>query len=198
MHMPGQSEPASAALGTLAGMQEAESAWFHVTLGTYNSWLPGDERGWRSRGHKRHSSGDHRDPPPVGEHAGIRKQARLVSGTTVVLGSPMRPAIGIELRRSLQKHQCAVLVIAVAATHAHILARLPLDPRQLRLVVGDAKRRASRAVKDELPGRIWAGSASFRRIADRAHQVPAFNYILGHGSEGAWVWCFRDQPTSPG
>src|SRR5205814_7189946 len=45
--------------------------WRHVVISTRRSWLHGDRRGFRSRGHRIHSSGDYRDPPPQGEHEGL-------------------------------------------------------------------------------------------------------------------------------
>ena len=50
--------------------------WYHVTIGTVSSWLPGDPRGWRSSQHKTHSSGDHRNPPPHGQHGGYHRHAQ--------------------------------------------------------------------------------------------------------------------------
>ena len=38
--------------------------WYHVNGNTYGTWLPGDPRGWRERGHKKHVAGDYKNPPP--------------------------------------------------------------------------------------------------------------------------------------
>ena len=48
-------------------------AWRHVVIGTLRSWNFGDERGFRSRGHRIHSSGDYKNPPPRGEHAKLNE-----------------------------------------------------------------------------------------------------------------------------
>jgi hypothetical protein len=48
-------------------------AWWHVQIGTYCAWLPGDKRGFRNRDHRIDSTGDYRDPPPPDEHAGLRE-----------------------------------------------------------------------------------------------------------------------------
>ena len=37
---------------------KAWRGWYHVTGGTYGSWLPGDPRGWRARGRREHVDGD--------------------------------------------------------------------------------------------------------------------------------------------
>lgn len=59
--------------------------WRFVTVGTLNAWLPGDPRGWRSRHHKRHSSGDYKNPPPPGEHEGLYRYCKQRSGKPVVI-----------------------------------------------------------------------------------------------------------------
>jgi hypothetical protein len=40
--------------------------WRHVIIKTRSSWLHGDERGFRDRGHRIHSSGDYKHGPPKG------------------------------------------------------------------------------------------------------------------------------------
>ncbi len=47
--------------------------WWHNILSTHGSWLPGNPRGFRSRNHRIHSSGDYKNPPPLGEHAGLHR-----------------------------------------------------------------------------------------------------------------------------
>ena len=46
--------------------------WYHVQFSTFGTWLRGDERGFRDHDHRLHSSGDYRNPPPPGEHEGLR------------------------------------------------------------------------------------------------------------------------------
>ena len=55
--------------------------WFHVILGTYGSWLPGDPRGFRTRHHRDHVDGDYKSPPPPGiyEHFHETNTATLPS-----------------------------------------------------------------------------------------------------------------------
>src|SRR5947207_10093448 len=66
-----------------------ETAWIHVVVGTYRSWDFGDERGFRSRKHRIHSSGDYKNPPPKREHEGLRKrfkaQRRAARGDSAAL-----------------------------------------------------------------------------------------------------------------
>ena len=60
-------------------MPRPNKCWWHVTLSTYGSWLPGDQRGFRSRKHKIHSSGDYKNPPPASETGPVSKRAALAS-----------------------------------------------------------------------------------------------------------------------
>jgi len=166
--------------------------WIHVVFSTHCAWLPGDERGWRSRHHKRHSSGDYKDPPPEEEHEGLRDWARRRSGRPVVLPAHVRPIIGRRIVERLAEADCACLVVSVSGLHVHALAELPLDPAEQRALIGRCKACASTAVRKDLPGKVWAGGGKFKPIADEPHHRATFGYIRGHAEEGAWVWTFRD------
>ncbi len=59
---------------------------YHVTWSTYGSWLPGDPRGFRTRGHRLHVDGDYRNPPPKGKYTGLHAHAKssLVKPAVVI------------------------------------------------------------------------------------------------------------------
>jgi len=171
-------------------------AWRHVIISTRNAWLPGDRRGWRSRRHKRHSSGDYRHPPPPGEHEGLYRYSKRISGERVDLPPDMRPIIGQTLIDALCEHGRRVIAASVDDWHAHLLVELPDDMTTIRRIVGDAKCQASRAVRRRLPGRVWAAGGTFKRIASHAHHREVFGYILDHALKGAWTWSYRDDAPS--
>jgi len=76
--------------------------WRHVVLGTRRSWLHGDGRGFRSRGHRIHSSGDYRDPPPEGEHAGLRAyHEKRAKGPAIRVSKRLRAEAGKALLRAI-------------------------------------------------------------------------------------------------
>ncbi len=54
----------------------AWNGWYHVNGNTYGTWLPGDSRGWRERGHKKHVAGDYKNPPPAGSGDALHGHAR--------------------------------------------------------------------------------------------------------------------------
>jgi hypothetical protein len=93
--------------------------WRHVVISTLNSWLPGDPRGFRSRDHKVHSSGDYKNPPPTGEHEGLYNYSKEISGSPVVIPRHLREAAGRAIRRKLKKRNLRVLAVSVAGMHAH-------------------------------------------------------------------------------
>ena len=63
---------------------------YHITWGTYGSWLPGDPRGFRTRGHRQHVEGDHRHPPLAGQYEGLHAHARgLLKKPPVTLAEVM-------------------------------------------------------------------------------------------------------------
>jgi REP element-mobilizing transposase RayT len=171
--------------------------WRHVTIGTKNSWLPGDPRGWRSKRHRRHSSGDYRNPPPADEYAAIFHHSRRHSAPKVVIPVDSRQVVGRMILKKLQQYGHRVLAIAVGPVHTHLLAELPRDPASAKRVIGLCKSASSHAVRRLLPGAVWAHQGSYEPIRDHAHQHNTYQYILDHIDEGAWTWSFRDGEKGP-
>ena len=168
-----------------------KTTWRHIGISALCSWLPGDIRGFRNREHRLHSSGDYRRPPPENEHAGVRRYFQIRSGKPVQFGPELRGIIGAVLVRTLREAQHRVLTVAVGRDHAHILVELPDDVRKIKSIIGECKRKSSRAVKQWLPGSIWSAGCSYKPIRDRAHQITVYKYILTKQGPGAWTWCFK-------
>ena len=82
-----------------------------------------------------------------------------------------------------------MLVLSVAATHAHGLVELPDDKKKVRLIMGECKTTSSHAVRQQLPGQVWATGGKFERIEDAGHRRNAYQYLLDQ--EGAWIWDFK-------
>jgi REP element-mobilizing transposase RayT len=162
--------------------------WRHVILGALNSWLPGDERGFRTRDHKLHSSGDYKSPPPVDEHAGLRRHSKKISGDPIVIPKKLRDIVGNAILKQLQKLELRILAIAVAGMHVHILVELPDDKKEMKSIVGNCKMKSSHAIRQQMPGRVWAGGGKLKRIDTREHQLRTYRYILRQ--DGAWIWSF--------
>jgi REP element-mobilizing transposase RayT len=104
----------------------------------------------------------------------------------------LRVVIGNSLVEYFQKVGYRILVVAVTKVHAHALVELPDNILKIRGIVGEAKRCSSRAVKDAIPGAVWAAGGTFKPIKDADHQRNAYSYILHDQGPGAWTWSFRD------
>jgi hypothetical protein len=85
-----------------------------------------------------------------------------------------------------------VIAVAVTKIHAHAITELPDDVRQLKRIIGGAKRVSSRAVKDDLPGTVWSAGCTYERIESVDHLRAAYEYVLYKQGLGAWTWCHAD------
>ena len=167
--------------------------WYHVTIGTHNSWLPGDPRGFRSREHKIHSSGDHKNPPPKDEHAGLHCFSESISGKPAILATEWRGIVCDRIVQTLLRRGHRVLIASVSGMHVHLLAELPKARSQARHETGIAKKSASQAISQHFEGRIWARGCGLKPIRDEEHQRNTFHYIERHAHERAFVWTFQEK-----
>jgi hypothetical protein len=131
-------------------------AWRHVIISTLYSWNHGDPRGFRSRGHRIHSSRDYKNPPPAGEHASLLRYQKSISGEVVDLADDIRAVIGQALVAPLLELNYRVLAASVSGRHAHVVVKLPFEIATVKRIVAEAKRTSSRAVKNGLTGWVWA------------------------------------------
>lgn len=168
-------------------MPREGKVWRHIIISTRGAWLHGSAKGFRSRRHRIHSSGDYKALPPAGEHAPLLDYQRERSRPPVIVPRELRERIGNALCRSLTRSGHRVLAVAVGATHAHALVELPLNYSETRRIVGDAKCDSSRAVRTEIPGNVWAAGGSYKIIKDRPHQLRVFHYITKKQGPGACV-----------
>lgn len=92
----------------------------------------------------------------------------------------------------MTKQEHRLLAISVDTHHVHLLVKLPNDRNAIRKIVGTWKQAASHAVRDRLPGKIWAEDCDPRPMKNREHHRNTFLYILRHAKEGAWTWDYRE------
>lgn len=166
--------------------------WRLITINALGSWLHGDPRGFRSRDHRIHSSGDYRNPPPQGEHAGLHAHRKKSGIKPVRLSVELRPIVGRALVATLAADGWHVLAASVSSDHAHILIELPDDVRTIKAIIGDAKRISSRAIKAWIAGSVWSAGCDYEPIKDESHQRNAFNYILTKQGSDSWRWSFKE------
>ena len=168
-------------------LMDYTGAFAHCICSFHGQWIPGDERGWQSRHHKLHSSGDYNDPPPEDEHKGLRHHVlQSMKQSPVVLRADQQPTVGEAFTCKLQKMKCEVSILACSATHVHVLCKLSeLDAiKQL----GKAKQFASLRLKD-LTGQLWGERSKIIAIRDDSHLQNTLQYIKDHAEkENAWIW----------
>jgi hypothetical protein len=162
--------------------------WHHIVVTTYGAWVRGDPRGFRTRHHREHVDGDYKSPPPVGYYANEEAYSRrhLKQGV-VSIPRELRSVIGTAIRMRLTELGAMPICVAVAAQHAHMLAKLPLG--MAREWTGFAKRHAWFVARDHgWRGKLWAVRSHAKLVRTRSHQLATFRYIVRHRDEGAWIW----------
>ncbi len=173
-----------------AGGEGARRAWCHFWFTTFGAWLRGDERGFRDHDHRVHSSGDYQHPPDRREHAALRAwTVAHMHKPPVRLARELRATAGRVLVEKLRSEGTEVMVLAVAAEHVHgvLLCRAA----ETRAMIGNAKRAASHALRDAVPGALWARRCGLRTITTDEQHASVYDYVVAHVREGAWVWCCR-------
>ena len=174
-------------------MPQPGMMWRHVIISTRRSWLHGDERGFRSRGHRIHSSGDYKNPPPPGEHEGLLRYHRnRLRGKVVRIPRALRREVGLALLRAVLIAGYRVLVIAVTKKHAHVLVELPKSRRRAKAIAGTWKTARTSALRKALPGSIWGEGGKYKPVRSRDHLRSAFKYIRDDQGAGAWVWTYHE------
>jgi REP element-mobilizing transposase RayT len=168
--------------------------WRLITINTKHSWPHGSPRGFRSRGHRIHSSGDYRNPPPAGEHAGLLRYRQEQTGAAqkIRIRRVLRAEVGRALVECYRACGQRLLALSVSSDHSHAVIELPDQVGLIKSIVGDAKRRASRAVKNELPGAVWSAGCDYEPIDTVKRLRREVNYVLMKQGEGTWTWSFRD------
>jgi len=191
-------------------MGQAWRGWFHVVGSTYGAWLPGDERGFRTRHHREHVQGDYKNRP-TGSREHLHEHARAsMKGDAVVFPREVRSAVSDYLIEALDHHNIEFAALCVAATHFHVLIRFPPSPpppgggtvgggnvggANLKVVVGRLKSWVTYRMKqdhaDAVPpagaGGLWGKGMKVVPINDEGHFGAVRGYIGKHQGQGAEV-----------
>lgn len=165
--------------------------WWHVMIGTYCAWLPGDNRGFRSKKHKIHSSGDYKNPPPPDEHTGLRRYHEERHPEHVKVPRELRQLVADKVAEVLRDLGYRVLIVSVSGKHAHILAELPLELPEFNRIIGVCKNKSSRAIKKECPGRVWARGDTHKLVKDQVHRKNVYKYLRDDQGPGAACWMVK-------
>jgi REP element-mobilizing transposase RayT len=170
-------------------MPRTGHGWCHVMWHTYGTWLHGDPRGFRDRYYRIHSSGDYRNPPPLGEHAGLHRYMKRISDPEVILAiSAQRQEVCQALAATVEHPGYRLLVIAVCKVHVHLVVELPLDTRERDRALREIKTRSSARVKSKPTSRLWARKWTLRDIDTPSHRTTVFKYVRDRQGRYACVW----------
>lgn len=154
-------------------MPPAGLRWRHIILNTHGSWLPGDARGFRNRGHRIQSSGDYRNPPPAHEHAGLRARNVGSCAAPTILPRTALGAIGEAIVENLLSQRVRVAAVSVNPTHVHALVELSDNVEAIRKTCGWYKFFATRAARENCPElsdvEIWADGEAYKPVDSRRH-----------------------------
>src|SRR5581483_2427389 len=112
--------------------------WRHLVLGTHNSWLHGDQRGFRSRGGRIESSGDYKSPPPPDEHEGLRRYHEKHSGKAVELDVDLRIIICREFVLKMREMNLRIIACSAGQKHLHGLSEIIATYDEMKILVGRA------------------------------------------------------------
>jgi hypothetical protein len=166
--------------------------WQHVMIGSRCSWLHGDERGFRNREHRLHSTGDYKHRPLAAEHQGLRKYHQRRSGKPVNFQLDVRIIVLKEFVSKMRKLGFPIIAASIGKRHLHALTPLPLTYDEMKKTVGKCKQKSSHAVRELLPGSIWSEGGEYNRIKDRGHLHNTYGYIRTKQEPGTVVWSHRE------
>lgn len=162
--------------------------WHHVTITAYGWWLPGDPRGFRTKQHREHVEGDYKSPPTADYSERLKRSRDLLRHPPVPIAVADRPLVTRILLRTLDYHGLDAACIATAATHAHLLCKLPTG--KPKAVVGVLKREVSLQLRDRYALPFWAGRCHHVWASDCGHWSNVMRYVARHADRGGalWVW----------
>jgi len=165
--------------------------WRHVIISTRSVWLHGDQRGFRSRGHRIHSSGDYKNPPPKGEHAGLWRYHKARSMEPIVIKDVRdRETIVREFVLKLRSLGYVAIAVSMSRTHLHALVESPYELTETKKIIGQCKQACSLRVS--IDGRVWGEGGKFEVARDKAHLHNSYNYIREKQDSGTVVWSHRE------
>jgi hypothetical protein len=164
----------------------------HASCHYKGQWLPGDPRGFRSRDHKIHSSGDYKNPPPAGEHAGLYGFSKsLMLNAPIALEPEEYPILGTAFLNKLHSMELVVYRLACGRSHVHYLYESVAPDAFTEMAC--AKQYASHQLKTRWGG-LWAKRGKIVDICDINHLRRVLSYIPDHAEkEGAWIWVCEPQ-----
>ena len=182
-------------------LPQFETQWRHIIISTHRSWLHSSPRGFRTRWHRIHSSGDYKNPPPPKEHQGLHEyQLKRAKGPRVEVPADLRLELCHIIVLKLLQLGCNVLTVSTGKTHTHALAEVPADLSRVRQIGGKCKAARSTRIRKAMPGTIWGEGGKFKLLLTFERRDQIFGYISDDQERGAAVWTHQEgiPPTPKG
>ena len=159
---------------------------FHVIFSTYGSWLYGDPRGFRTRGHHLHVDGDYKNPPPPGTWDALHAESRAsLKGSPIIIPASLRETVGRACLEQFAKEGAEVFCISVGGQHVHVAFKG--SSGDVRPMIGRVKKVSSHRIRTRMPGRVWAGGGKILRVTDEGHWANVLRYVTRQSGH-AWGW----------
>lgn len=154
-------------------MPDSPLAYF-ITVHTYGTWLPGNEKGWA------HPTQDRHGAPVLAHHPLVKRRAQdRMSGEPFTLNQGAR---GLILRQILEVHlhrQWRLHVAHVRATHWHVILTASVSPeRAMNDLKAWGTRRLDDAGIDHGEHSPWSRHGSTRWLWTEEQFVRELKYVV--------------------
>lgn len=146
---------------------------YFITIRTYGTWLPGDERGWVDKEHNIYGT------PKLAPHAGIRTQALQRMRDHPYLLHAHSAALVEQTIREVCAHRGWYLWVVNARTnHVHTVLRAPVNAER---IMNDFKTWATRRLREKgFAGHeqtVWSDHGSTPHLWTQAQLAGAIEYV---------------------
>jgi REP element-mobilizing transposase RayT len=145
-----------------------------ITFRTYGSWLPGDNRGWVSRGHNRPRIA--RRTSNATRWAAAKRRMRH---QTVILTPPQRAVCTEEIIRTCRFRGWHLPALNARTNHVHMVLATAADPDD---AMAECKAYATRALRNSglMPpvAAVWAERGSVETLPTPEAVEAACRYVI--------------------
>jgi hypothetical protein len=174
--------------------------WWLITWTTYGTWLPGDERGyrtWRGRSYvappKRYAQpGESTYEAP--DHTALLQTAKAISGEPVYLSRQQIEIALAAMISEIDEIPIVPAILSIGDSHVHWLCYF--GPLKIRSLVERVKAAASRELnfRGFQGKRPWTKGCNMRSKSTRHECRNAYKYIRKHVNQGGLIYEWKIDP----
>jgi hypothetical protein len=174
--------------------------WWLISWTTYATWLPGDERGYRTWQGKQYVAPPKRYAKPgeptyrSGEHISVRELADSISDEPVYLTSTEMQIALDAMVEEIGKIPIVPAIMSIGDWHVHWLCYF--GPLKIRPTVSRVKAAASRELNLQwFQGRKpWTKGCNERSKSTRRECRNAYKYVRDHRDKGCLIYEWKIDP----